>query len=99
MRAPRPSSPACRLGPALAATLLLAACAGERSGAANAANAHPAETSAASSDVGAIDPANWPQPQWPFADDPALEKKVDDLLATMTVEEKVGQIVQGDIAS
>jgi beta-glucosidase len=41
----------------------------------------------------------WPQPQWPFAEDPALEKRVADLLAQMSVEEKVGQIVQGDIAS
>jgi len=46
----------------------------------------------------AIDPAHWPQPAWPFAQDAALEKRVDDLLATMTVEEKVGQIVQGDIS-
>ncbi len=46
---------------------------------------------------GVITPENWPQPQWPFSHDAALEKQVDDLLATMTVEEKVGQIVQGDI--
>ncbi|TWH99975.1 beta-glucosidase [Luteimonas cucumeris] len=45
-----------------------------------------------------IDPANWPQPQWPFAEDAALEQRIDALLATMTVEEKVGQIVQGDIS-
>ena len=48
---------------------------------------------------GSIHPEQWPQPQWPFPADPALEKKIDDLLATMTVEEKVGQLVQGDIAS
>lgn len=41
----------------------------------------------------------WPEVKWPLPKDPALEKRVDDLLATMTVEEKVGQIVQGDIAS
>ncbi|MBP3983419.1 exo 1,3/1,4-beta-D-glucan glucohydrolase [Pseudoxanthomonas helianthi] len=41
----------------------------------------------------------WPEVKWPLAEDPALEKRIADLLATMTVEEKVGQLVQGDIAS
>ncbi len=44
-------------------------------------------------------PAIWPQPKWPLARDPATEAKIADLLARMTVEEKVGQIVQADIAS
>jgi len=41
----------------------------------------------------------WPQVAWPLAEDAALEKRITDLMATMTVEEKVGQLVQGDIAS
>ncbi|HSD16544.1 MAG TPA: glycoside hydrolase family 3 N-terminal domain-containing protein [Thermomonas sp.] len=41
----------------------------------------------------------WPEVKWPLANDPALEKRIDALLASMTVEEKVGQLVQGDIAS
>ena len=41
----------------------------------------------------------WPSVKWPLAEDPAIEKRIDELLAKMTVEEKVGQIVQGDIAS
>lgn len=41
----------------------------------------------------------WPQVAWPLPEDPALEKRITDLMATMTVEEKVGQLVQGDIAS
>ena len=41
----------------------------------------------------------WPQVTWPLAEDAALEKRITDLMATMTVEEKVGQLVQGDIAS
>lgn len=41
----------------------------------------------------------WPQVTWPLAADPALEKRITDLMAAMTVEEKVGQLVQGDIAS
>ncbi len=41
----------------------------------------------------------WPEVKWPLPEDPALEKRVNDLLASMTIEEKVGQIVQGDISS
>lgn len=47
----------------------------------------------------AATPDPWPQVAWPLAEDPALEKRITDLMATMTVEEKVGQLVQGDIAS
>lgn len=54
---------------------------------------------AAPADPAAIDPAHWPQPAWPLPMDAALEKRVDDLMATMTVEEKVGQIIQGDIST
>ncbi|TDB26514.1 1,4-beta-D-glucan glucohydrolase [Stenotrophomonas sp. ATCM1_4] len=48
---------------------------------------------------GRINPQHWPQPSWPLAPDPTVEKRIDALLATMTLEEKVGQVVQGDIAS
>lgn len=48
---------------------------------------------------GTIHPEQWPSVAWPLAEDAALEKRVNDLLATMTVEEKVGQLVQGDLAS
>lgn len=41
----------------------------------------------------------WPEVTWPLAADPALEKRITDLMAGMTVEDKVGQLVQGDIAS
>jgi beta-glucosidase len=41
----------------------------------------------------------WPQVAWPLAEDAALEQRITDLMAKMTVEEKVGQLVQGDIAS
>jgi beta-glucosidase len=44
-------------------------------------------------------PDPWPQVAWPLVEDPALETRIADLMATMTVEEKVGQLVQGDIAS
>lgn len=52
----------------------------------------PAATAGAASGL-------WPQVTWPLAADPALEKRITDLMAAMTVEEKVGQLVQGDIAS
>ncbi len=47
----------------------------------------------------ATDKDPWPKVTWPLAADPALEKRITDLMAGMTVEDKVGQLVQGDIAS
>jgi beta-glucosidase len=41
----------------------------------------------------------WPQVTWPLKEDPAMESRINELMATMTIEEKVGQLVQGDIAS
>ncbi|MDH5824518.1 glycoside hydrolase family 3 N-terminal domain-containing protein [Luteimonas sp. RD2P54] len=84
----------------LAAALALAACERAPAGAGAAADAaaeQPAERVPGAS--GAIDPATWPEVQWPFPTDAEAERRVDELLASMTVEEKVGQIVQGDIAS
>ncbi|MEN5259981.1 glycoside hydrolase family 3 protein [Stenotrophomonas hibiscicola] len=47
----------------------------------------------------ATDKDPWPKVTWPLAADPALEKRITDLMAGMTAEDKVGQLVQGDIAS
>jgi len=47
----------------------------------------------------AVHPEIWPSPKWPFDKDAALDDKVAALLKKMTVEEKVGQVIQGDIAS
>src|SRR5262245_12097521 len=44
-------------------------------------------------------PSIWPTPRWPLAADPAIEQRVQSLLKRMTLEEKVGQVVQGDIGS
>ena len=94
MRATRRPFPVPTLALATALALTLAAC-GER-----AAPASPdAAPATATADPNAIDPAHWPQPQWPFPADASLEQKVDALLASMTVEEKVGQIIQGDIST
>jgi beta-glucosidase len=46
-----------------------------------------------------VNPALWPQPTSPFKSDAALEKRVADLMAKMTLEEKVGQVIQPDINS
>jgi beta-glucosidase len=45
------------------------------------------------------DAEQWPALRSPVPVDAALEKRVAELLAKMSVEEKVGQIVQGDIGS
>ena len=44
------------------------------------------------------DPSHWPAVA-PMQQDPAIERRIDTLLAAMSLEQKVGQIVQGDIAS
>ncbi len=44
-------------------------------------------------------PAVWPALRSPIAPDPALEQRIGELLSRMSVEEKVGQVVQGDIGS
>lgn len=87
------------LAAATAASLfLLAACHrdgnSEAEKTAAAAPATPAGDQAAT-----IHPDQWPTPKWPFANDPALEKRIDDVMAQMSVEEKVAQTIQGDIAS
>ncbi|MEG2940545.1 MAG: glycoside hydrolase family 3 N-terminal domain-containing protein [Thermomonas sp.] len=61
------------------------------------AHAAPAPQEAATGN--AINPGHWPQPTWPLATDAALEHRLEALLAGLTVEEKVGQIVQADIGS
>ena len=45
------------------------------------------------------DPTLWPAPEWPLARDAAQERRIDALLGEMTREEKVGQILQGDIST
>ena len=44
-----------------------------------------------------VHPASWPQGHWPLSPDPALEARVKALLAKMSVEDKVGQMIQADI--
>lgn len=85
-----------RIGTTLATALALALLAG--CGNSEAESGAAAAPPAAAAD-GTINPDTWPAPEWPLQADPELEKKLDALLASMTLEEKVGQIVQGDIGS
>ncbi|WP_420607872.1 glycoside hydrolase family 3 N-terminal domain-containing protein [Novosphingopyxis sp.] len=57
----------------------------------------PAPTAAGQS--GIAHPALWPTAQWPLARQPATEQRISDLIGRMSVEEKVGQVIQGDIGS
>ncbi|HVJ38253.1 MAG TPA: exo 1,3/1,4-beta-D-glucan glucohydrolase [Stenotrophomonas sp.] len=78
-----------------ASLILLAGC--QRGGDAAKTAEQPAP--AAAEQAFAIHPDQWPAVKWPFADDAALEKRLDEVMAQMSVEEKVGQTIQGDIAS
>jgi len=51
------------------------------------------------SEPGVIHPELWPVGQSGVARDPAIEAEVRRLLSLMTVEEKVGQTIQADMAS
>lgn len=44
-------------------------------------------------------PANWPTAKSVGLVDPATEKKIDELLARLSIEQKVGQLIQADIGN
>lgn len=46
-----------------------------------------------------VTPENWPKQTSPIKRSPEQEAKIAEILAKMTLEEKVGQVIQGDIAS
>ena len=48
---------------------------------------------------GVAHPEKWPQYKYPVPRDPAVEAKIADLLKRMTLEEKIGQLVQADLGS
>jgi len=56
----------------------------------------PAAASVAAS---TIHPQRWPRLIAPLGRDPALEARIDQLLARMTPAQKVGQLIQADIGS
>lgn len=50
-------------------------------------------------DIAKIHPEIWPKQDSPFKRDESLEKRVTKLISKMSLEEKVGQVIQADIAS
>lgn len=56
--------------------------------------AAPAENLAAT-----VHPEIWPRADWPYPEDASVEARIDAIIARMTIEEKVGQVIQADIAS
>jgi beta-glucosidase len=54
---------------------------------------------AASKQQGKIHPEIWPKQESPISRDPVREARIVELLTKMTVEEKVGQVIQADINS
>ncbi|MGB7371686.1 glycoside hydrolase family 3 N-terminal domain-containing protein [Erythrobacter sp.] len=58
-----------------------------------------ASTLAPSSASERINPSIWPDLNDPVPTDPAVEARVAQLLAAMSLEQKVGQIIQADIGS
>jgi beta-glucosidase len=71
-------------------SIVLAACCGLLT-------AGHAATSLADSSSGDSSRVQWPHVTSPVPADPAMEKKIAELLARMTLEQKVGQMVQAEI--
>ena len=44
-----------------------------------------------------VHPEEWPQPQRPAIDDSGIQSRIDELMSSLSVEEKVGQIIQADL--
>ncbi|MDP8994209.1 MAG: hypothetical protein M3N07_04370, partial [Pseudomonadota bacterium] len=55
----------------------------------------PPETAAPAAPAAAAE-VRWPAVQSPLPRDPALEARVESLLAGMTLEQKVAQVIQPD---
>lgn len=53
----------------------------------------------ASADTPSLHPNQWPAAKQARLLDPAIEKKIDTLMAGMSLEEKVGQVIQADIST
>ena len=84
------------MGFMLSKTILLAA--GSAALALSAQAADPAAASAAEDIPAArIDPERWPEVAFPTVLTEAGEARVQAILARMTLEQKVGQIIQADI--
>jgi len=47
----------------------------------------------------AVNPHIWPKLESPVGIDAAIEKRIDGIIAQMTLRQKIGQVIQGDIGS
>jgi beta-glucosidase len=59
----------------------------------------PADESVDTSETSLINPGTWPRQEPVMSRDAQTEKRIADLLSRMTLEEKVGQIIQADISA
>ncbi|MGB3167191.1 MAG: glycoside hydrolase family 3 protein, partial [Alteraurantiacibacter sp.] len=57
----------------------------------------PGDMAASDPGRGVANPAIWPEYEYPYARDAAEEARIAAILSRMTVEEKVGQLVQADL--
>jgi len=48
---------------------------------------------------GTVDPSIWPKVESPVGLDPAIEARITEIMAQMTMRQKVGQIIQADVGS
>jgi beta-glucosidase len=79
--------------------MVLAGCAGQQATLQSAGSQPPAGRPLVLAPQTPVTPADWPQLTYPYRTDAATEARIAALIARMSIEEKVGQIVQGDIAS
>jgi len=56
-------------------------------------------TGSATAEPALVHPGEWPLQSPPLPRDPAIEQRIESLLGRMTLEEKVGQVIQADIAA
>jgi beta-glucosidase len=61
--------------------------------------APPGDPAQAAKLTAVIHPSLWPEVPPAIAPDPALEARITELLGVMTLEQKVGQLIQADIGS
>jgi beta-glucosidase len=59
----------------------------------------PCGRAASAEPPGTIHPSQWPQVRPDLPADPELERRVSSLLAHMSLEQKVGQLIQADIST
>ncbi|WP_427451529.1 glycoside hydrolase family 3 N-terminal domain-containing protein [Litorimonas sp. WD9-15] len=75
-----------------ALSLALVACGGE-------AVNEAASTTSDARVPGTVNPAIWPKVESPVGLDPAMEQRITNIMAQMTLRQKVGQIIQADVGS